>query len=961
MQKHYICTNISAIAKNMKQNTNQSSKNINQTANQGENISAGMVQYLEIKSRHNDMMLFYRMGDFYELFFEDAVRAASILDIALTKRGTFKNAPIQMCGVPVHSSDAYLERLIAAGEKVAICEQLETAEDAKKRGYKAIMHRDVVRIVTAGTITEAGLLKPTQANYIVIISKVGVEYAVAWADISTGEFGIISVEDNGNNHQRGMAVNGVAAYGINEVLSSYPPSELLIAKSLLANDNLKEILLEYDKVITIIEDNQASSAQLLQRYYNTKCSYNNFTDADMRACGVLCDYISMTQKQFSPRLDVPTKHHYGAVMQIDAATKRNLELHNTLSGQRSGSLLSTLDATVTAAGARLLSLRLSQPIANKEMIEKRLDAVEWGINYDGRGSMRETLRPIPDLERAIGRLHTSQMGGGKGGARDMVAIMQGLQIISFIKTALYQNSFQNNSQNSFLPLELQKIVADIASFDELIEQLQKALALEPPLMIRDGGFIKAAYHPALDEFRELRDESKRVIAKMQADYAEKTNIPSLKVKHNNVLGYFVEIARRFEANVPVSFIHRQTITDCLRYSTVELGEIEHKIINAASKALKLELEIFEELRVMILAQVDAIILSARAIANLDLVLAFAEIAHSRRYTRPKITNNKELQIVAGRHPVVEEMQKYRGQSFIHNDCMLGDLDVLWLITGPNMAGKSTFLRQNALIAIMAHMGCYVPADEATIGVIDKCFSRVGAADDLARGQSTFMVEMLETATILNQATSRSLVILDEIGRGTATYDGMAIAGAVVEHLHNHINCRALFATHYHELTKLAGRLSSLSCYTMLVKEWQGEVKFLHQVGRGIANKSYGVHVAALAGLPPIVIKRAKHLLQEMENYAVNNHHDLPLFANDVSGDASDDMNGEMATSSDVALNEGVAINARIAISENIVLSKNIDLSSGQYQALELLQGLNIDELTPKAALQQLYDLRELLN
>ena len=883
------------MSKNMKKNT--------ATANVDEHIPAGMVQYLEIKSRHPDMLLFYRMGDFYELFFDDAVSAASILDIALTKRGTMRGEPIPMCGVPVHSSDNYLEKLIASGEKVAICEQLETPQEARARGYKAIMHRDVVRIVTAGTIMEAGLLNPTTANYLASLAYQNGEYAFAYADISTGEFGTISVSEN----------------RIAEVLYSYNPSELLVAKSLLANEALKPLFAPYQQVITPVNDDSqeqdfTQARQNFEKFYDNNLEFiNDLSKADTAACNMLCDYISVTQKQFIPRLSAPFKQNSGAIMQVDAATKRNLEINQTISGEKTGSLLHVLDATVSNAGARLLSTRLNQPLSDKNEIEARLDAVEWGINCQMRSKLRESLRNLPDLERALGRLHT-----GKESPRDMVAINNGLQIASFIKSEL---SMQLLSEN--LPKEILQIENNITIFDELTYELKRALIDEPPMLARDGNFVKHEYHPSLDEFRRLRDESKRFIAQMQATYATQTNIPSLKIKHNNVLGYFVEIAKRFEGNITSNFIHRQTISDCLRYSTVELGELEHKILHAADKVLKIELDIFAELKQRILEQSEQIVSAARAIACLDLYLSFAEIAHTRQYVRPIMTNNKELQIVQGRHPVVEEMQKRKGENFIHNDCSLGDLETLWLITGPNMAGKSTFLRQNALIAIMAHMGCYVPASIATIGVIDKCFSRVGAADDLARGHSTFMVEMVETATILNQATSRSLVILDEIGRGTATYDGMAIAWAVVEHLHNQINCLGLFATHYHELTKLTNALPALSCYTMQVKEWRGEVRFLHQVVRGVADRSYGVHVAALAGVPANVVKRAKYLLQELEKQATN-HQPLPLFETEET--------------------------------QEQIIAPPINA-----QILEVLQSINLDDLTPKAALAKLYELREMID
>jgi DNA mismatch repair protein MutS len=864
-----------------------------------ENISAGMKQYLEIKSRHPDMLLFYRMGDFYELFFEDAVLAASILDIALTKRGLLKGEPIPMCGVPVHSSESYLEKLIASGHKVAICEQLETPQEARMRGNKGSLHRDVVRIVTAGTVSEASLLHSNKSNFLSAITKQEEEYAIAWVDITTGEFNTITAE----------------LPRINEILASLAPAELLLTKQL--KNELQETLKYYQGIITEVDGSEINDKLSRPIPDNLKKEY--FSKADLGACGALYDYIKITQKDFTPRLDAPSKLSDNGLMQIDYATKRNLELNQTLSGERVGSLLHCLDSTITAAGSRLLATRLNQPLCDKTQIEARLNGVAWGVSLPIRTKLRKDLEQLPDLERSIGRLHM-----GRGSPRDMVAIKCGLQLIAEIKYQLYEMA-QHFADNP--PHMVSNIMQDLMDFSALTEQLEVALVIDPPLLTRDGGFIKTGHNPALDEHRLMRDESKRVIAGMQAEYAKQTGIANLKIKHNNMLGYFVEIASRFEGQVTNDFIHRQTMKDVMRYSTVALGELENKIINAADRAIKLELEIFEELRCQILSHSEAIIKSARAVAELDVLLNFAEISVLRGYVRPQITNAKELHIINGRHPVVEEIGRKKGISFIGNNCALSDLELLWLITGPNMAGKSTFLRQNALIAIMAHIGCYVPAESATIGLIDKCFSRVGAADDLARGHSTFMVEMVETATILNQATSRSLVILDEIGRGTATYDGMAIAWAVVEYLHNHINCRSLFATHYHELTKLSGSLPALNCYTMQVKEWRGEIKFLHQVVRGTADRSYGVHVAALAGIPVNVIRRAKQLLQILEQEKTN---ELPLFA-------------------EITTNEA---NTKIYHNE-----PNLEL----MQLAETIKELPLDDLSPREALSKLYELRKLLD
>jgi DNA mismatch repair protein MutS len=805
-----------------------------------------MQQYLEVKSRHPDMLLFYRMGDFYELFFDDALTAAAILDIALTKRGTFQGAPIPMCGVPYHAADAYLERLITAGKKVAICEQLESPEEARRRGHKSVLKRDVVRIVTSGTLTEETLLTPNKPNYLASIARAEGKFSLAWVDISTGDFGTMEA----------------STASLSSLLARFAPSELLISDALLSDPTVAATLREYKQCLSPVPESHAQARharQSLLEYYQISSTdaWGDFVLSDVAACGMLCDYIRITQKDATPRLDPPRKHAAQHVMQLDAATQRNLELTATLSGERKGSLLSVLDATVTAAGARLLATRLTQPLADAAMIHARLDAVAWGVECEQRAAMLHVLGECPDIERALGRLHM-----GRGGPRDMLSLLNGLTIA----TSLYSQLFPLMSDPT-TPHEIADLITGLGNYSVLTDELSRALNDDAPMLARDGNFIRAEYHAAVDEFRGLRDESRRFIAAMQTRYAQESGIPTLKIKHNNVLGYFVELTRRHEAQVPAHFIHRQTMTDALRYTTVELGEMEQKILRAGDQVLKLELEIYEALLAKIIAESPRIIATARAIALLDVSLSFAELSVTRRYCRPTIDTSTAFHIVAGRHPVVEHFIG-RGSSkipFIGNDCCLQEAERLWLLTGPNMAGKSTFLRQNALIALMAQVGCFVPAESAHIGVVDKLFSRVGAADDLARGQSTFMVEMVETAAILNQATPRSLVILDEIGRGTATYDGLSIAWATVEHLHYSIVCRALFATHYHELTHLSESLPSLACYTMRVKEWRGDVVFLHEVMRGTADRSYGIHVAKLAGLPVPVLERARHVLKMLES------------------------------------------------------------------------------------------------
>jgi DNA mismatch repair protein MutS len=802
-----------------------------------------MQQYLTLKAAHKDYLLFYRMGDFYELFFDDAVEASQVLDIALTKRGKHQGEDVPMCGVPVHAYDTYLEKLIRAGCKVAICEQLETPEEAKKRGYKAVVNRDVVRIVTPGTITEETLLDATTANYLAAYSG----GALAWIDITTGEF----------------MVCAVTPATLAAELARINPKEILAADAALLADWKSQLTIQPANLF----DARKGERILKEIYAVTSLdAFGDFDPAMIAACGALLEYVRLTQKDALPRLDTPKRQQVGEHMLIDAATQKNLEIMTTLGGTRRGSLFSIIDETHTAAGARLLASWLVAPLTNISRIRARQDNVSYLFdNVDERAVLRSILASCPDSERAFSRLCM-----GRGGPRDLLSIAASLESAHRIRTKL--------EQCDDLPDGLMTIRNHLGGHEQLIETLKTAIRPEAGIFARDGNFVAENYNAALDELKQLRDEGKRVIAALQQKYAEATGIGSLKIKYNNVLGYFIEITQTHQSKVIPEFIHRQTLANNLRYTTVELSEMERKISEAADKALKLELEIFEELVAKVRASEIAIIETARALAEIDVYAGLAGLAVKRRYVRPVVDDSTAFEITGGRHPVVEASLD---EPFIGNDCDLAPAQKLWLLTGPNMAGKSTFLRQNALIAVLAQMGAYVPADYAHIGVVDKLFSRVGAADDLARGRSTFMVEMVETATILNQSTARSLVILDEIGRGTATFDGLSIAWAVIEHLHNLTQCRALFATHYHELTALTETLSSLSCHVMKVKEWKGELVFLHEVAEGTADRSYGIHVAKLAGLPASVITRAADILHQLEQQQLANGKvaaSLPLFS-----------------------------------------------------------------------------------
>jgi len=816
-----------------------------------------IAQYQALKAEHPECLLFFRLGDFYEMFFEDALKAAPALDIALTKRGRQGDDDIPMCGVPVHSAEGYLERLIRKGFKVAICEQTEDPAKARQRGAKAIVERAVVRVVTPGTLTEDSLLEARRHNFLAALARSQQAMALAWLDVSTGAF------------QTGP----VSEQGLGAELARIDPGELLVPERLLEEPAFTPIWQEWRDRLTPLPDrdfDSVSGERRLKAGFGVAAldAFGTFSRAELGACGALIGYVELTQKGRLPHLSPPRTVAPGSHMLIDAATRRNLELLASLGGERQGSLLAAIDRTVTGAGGRLLASRIAAPLASPVPIRRRLDAVEVLVDAPQlRSALREPLKGCPDLERALSRLSV-----GRGGPRDLLALRQALDRAAAVKQTLVDSG-------SPLAASAERI----APLSELRARLDGELADEPPLLARDGGAIKGGWHDELDQQRGLRDQARRHVAALERRVQGETGINSLKIRHNNMLGYYIEVTATHRAKVPEHFVQRQGMANATRYSTKELAELESEIASAGERALTLELELFEQLCQAVLEEADLIAETARALARLDVAAGLAELATEMRYNRPEIDDSDAFEIVAGRHPVVEQALEREGQRFIANDADLSDQQRLWLLTGPNMAGKSTFLRQNALIAILAQAGSFVPAESARIGVVDRLFSRVGAADDLARGRSTFMVEMVETAAILHQATPKSLVILDEIGRGTATYDGLSIAWAVVEQLHEVNRCRGLFATHYHELTVLAARLERLVCRTMRVKEWQGEVVFLHEVGEGAADRSYGIHVARLAGLPPAVLERAEEVLHGLEQGEAKGAparlaEDLPLFA-----------------------------------------------------------------------------------
>ncbi|PUB17167.1 DNA mismatch repair protein MutS [Yoonia sediminilitoris] len=862
-------------------------------------VTPMMAQYLEIKEQHPDALLFYRMGDFYEMFFDDAVAAAEALDIALTKRGKHDGGDIPMCGVPHHAAEGYFLTLIRKGFRVAVCEQMESPAEAKKRGYKAVVKREVVRLVTPGTLTEDSLLDARRHNFLAAYAVVRDAGALAWVDISTGAFHV-------------MPCAGAA---LGPELARLTPREVIVVDG--SEADWAGIVSDSGATLTTLGaaafDSTAGEKRLCALYkVGSLDAFGGFSRPEIAAMSAVAEYLDITQKGNLPLLRPPVQEGQSAVMQIDAATRRSLELTHAMNGGKQGSLLQCIDRTVTAGGARLLERRLSSPSCTLTVITDRQDAVSY-LTEQGRlvEDIREKLRGTHDLDRALSRLALD-----RGGPRDMAAIRNTIAQAALLPAG------------DFPPI-LEQAAQDLKGHDDLLALLDDALVAEPPLLSRDGGFIAPGYNAELDEARKLRDEGRSVIAAMQADFVELSGVASLKIKHNNVLGYFIETTATHAEKMMApplnkTFIHRQTTANQVRFTTVELSEIETRILNAGSRALEIEKRLYSSLTQAIVAQAGPLGALGRALAEFDLATALAHLAVTENWVRPKIDDSRAFDIKGGRHPVVEAALQKDGAPFIANDCGLTDAPI-WLLTGPNMAGKSTFLRQNALLAILGQMGSFVPASQAHIGVVSQIFSRVGASDDLARGRSTFMVEMVETAAILNQADDRALVILDEIGRGTATYDGLSIAWATLEHLHDVNRCRALFATHYHEMSTLSAKLDGVENATVTVKEWDGDVIFLHEVKRGTADRSYGVQVARLAGLPAVVVERAKVVLEALEKGEREGGSgrkaiidDLPLFAATPPPAPAQPKQSEVET---------------------------------------ILQQVMPDELTPKDALALIYELR----
>jgi len=875
-----------------------------------------MEQYLKIKEEHKGYILFYRVGDFYEMFFDDALTASKVLGIALTKKKE-QGEEIPMCGVPAFNYEPHLSKLVSSGFKVAFCEQTEDPKEAKKRGGITCVNRDVIRIFTPGTITEDDILKTNRNNYLLCIAPDGKnQYALAWTDISTGEFSCESIKET----------------QLEETAFRLCPSEILLPDTLSDNKRLSVALgMESGKFTYLPVSRYAFSGaevflkQLFQ--VDTLDSFGDFSQAEIIAAGVLADYINLTQKGKIPSLSLPNRIKDNTFMQIDASTRKGLEIFEGYNEQntKNSTLINILDKTVTGPGGRLLNADLNAPLLSSVKINDRLSEVEFFVNNnDVKDKIRKILSGSGDIERSMTRISL-----GRANPIDLQVVKDVLSKAPVIANILY-------FKQDFLPPSLFTIINELGTHSDVISTLKRALKSELPNHLRDGYFIADGYSAELDRIRQIKNNAKSYINRLQLKYAEMSNVPGLKICNNNVIGYYIEVNSKYAGDMLKAahngegpFIHRQSLAGSSRFITTELTELEEEINSSESKELALEYELFDELCKIVLATRDSIFQASKALARIDVATALAEVAQKNNYCRPIIDDSDTFEVIKGRHPVVEIAA---GKDFVSNDCLLkGDKDRLWLITGPNMAGKSTFLRQNALMAIMAQAGSFVPAESAHIGIVDKIFSRIGASDNLTKGQSTFMVEMVETAAILNQATEKSFVILDEIGRGTSTFDGLSIAWAILEALHNTNKCRGLFATHYHELAALGEVLPALSLHSMKTKEWKGNVVFMYEIEKGKADRSYGIHVAKLAGLPKPVIKRAQEVLCSLEskkNQIDDILGELPLFS--FAAPTKDEKDGG-----------------------NDEQEKNSPKTDTLYN---MLLSINADELTPIQALNELYRL-----
>ena len=863
-----------------------------------------MEQYLDIKSKHPAALLFFRMGDFYELFFDDAYVASEILKITLTKRGKLNGEAIPMCGVPHHAADRYIEILIKKGLHIAICEQTETPAEAKKRGYKAIVNRDVIRIITPGTLVEDNLLENKKSNFLLAINVIREDISIAWADISTGS----------------LFVRSVSKDELGSSMARISPSEVLISNNYA--ENHLSTLKETNYKVTVLSGssfNTINAQDKLFRHYGVKStkSFGDFSYSMIGALGAILDYLLMTQNSDNIKLRRPLLEKKSSILEIDQHTRKNLEINMSISGEKEGSLVSILDKTMTSFGSRLLALRVNAPSANKKSIEESLSVTEFfNAEYSILESLRETLLGCPDFERALSRLAFY-----KKSFQDLLILKRGIRVTNKVK-ALFINEMRRKKN---LPRKLVGIISEIFDFDEVLSFLDKVLSDKPIEIVSKISYINDGYDSDLDSLRNLLNQSENILGKLEEDLISATNISSLKIKQNNVLGYFIELTSKnadilLKSEISKNFVHRQTTANTVRYTNNQLISLETQINTSHARIEEIEHQVYNEIQKVLLDLRSEIRNAAGLIGKLDFFSSLGLISREENWIKPDILDEKVLEIYEGRHPVIENnLREKSDSSFIPNDCQLDKKNMINLITGPNMAGKSTFLRQNAIIIIMAQLGSFVPAKKARIGLADRVFSRIGASDDLTQGHSTFMVEMLETAMILNQATEKSFVILDEIGRGTSTFDGVSIAWATLEHLHNENNCRTLFATHYHELAALDETLPLLSNRTVKIKEYEGELIFLHKIVEGFSNHSFGIKVAKYAGIPDIVTMRASSILKVLED------------------------NAEFHRNKNETL-------------ENMS-QKETPQDQKESQVETLLQSLNIDELSPKEALHLLYKMQ----
>jgi DNA mismatch repair protein MutS len=849
-----------------------------------------MKQYLSIKEDYKDCLLLFRMGDFYELFFEDAIIAAPILGIVLTRRGkTTNNQDVEMCGIPNHSSNIYIKKLIDKGYKVAICDQLETPEEAKKRGSQTVVKRDVVRVITPGTLTEDNFLDDKKANYLMSIVALEKELSLAYVDISTLEFSVISIEWS----------------DLQNYLNMIDPSEIITSDCLFFDDRLKEVKENFKhKIVTFADsffETKKNHKKLLNNFrLFSQASIAEFNNSQISCCGSLLEYISLTQKKDFLTLSFPKILHNKDYMIIDRSSQLNLEIL-TAKNENGVSLFSAIDRTVTNQGSRLLKQYLAFPSIKSEVIKKRLKLTSLFVKQISlHKKIKNLLQHTPDLERAISRLSI-----GRGSPNDLYVTLQTLTNADEIATIL---------QNASEPI-LEKIISQLKQ-NKTVRSRLETLLIPRDIYLNQSDFINHSYNNELSQLYSFRSNVRNLLENIKDEYKQKTGINNLKIEYNNILGYYIEITKSHLDKITTNeFIHKQTMLNCSRFITEKLKEIEIKILTVNEKITTLESEIFNTTAASISAEHNSLLAVSKTLAFLDVISSFATIAVEKNYCEPMIEDNYSFDIKDGRHPVVEHvLSKKSGDVFIPNNCHLTLKDNIWIITGPNMAGKSTFLRQNAIIAILAHIGCYVPASSAQIGIIDRIFTRIGSGDDLSQGHSTFLVEMIETANILNQATKSSLIILDEIGRGTSTYDGLAIAFSCLEQIHNNIKCRTLFSTHYHEIIDLAKNLNHISYHTMKIKEWEEKIVFMHKIIEGVASKSYGINVAELAGIPKIVIARAKEVLQTLTN-----------------------------TQKEFAMSFSPS-------------SQKVD----EPQYLEILRNTKIDDMTPREALELLYKIKKYL-